>query len=91
MSLTDTLKRPLAALAGGTLLSLLLPATNAFAAASVNKGDTAWMLVATSLVVFMTVPGLAMFYGGLVRSKNVLSALMQVFVFFSLLAILWVL
>ena len=90
MSLTDTLKRPLAALAGGTLLSLLLPATNAFAAASVNKGDTAWMLVATSLVVFMTVPGLAMFYGGLVRSKNVLSVLMQVFVVFSLLAILWV-
>jgi hypothetical protein len=92
MSLTDKLKRPALALACGRHGShRLLPASNAFAAASVNKGDTAWMLVATALVVFMTVPGLAMFYGGLVRSKNVLSVMMQVFVVFSLLAILWVL
>jgi ammonium transporter, Amt family len=63
----------------------------ALAAASINKGDTAWMLIAASLVVFMTVPGLALFYGGLVRSKNILSVLMQVFVIFSMLAILWVL
>jgi ammonium transporter, Amt family len=62
----------------------------ALAAASINKGDTAWMLVATALVVFMTVPGLALFYGGLVRAKNILSVLMQVFVIFSMLAILWV-
>ncbi len=69
--------------------TVLVPAQTAWAAASVNKGDTAWMLVATALVVFMTVPGLALFYGGLVRTKNVLSVLMQVFVVFSLLAVLW--
>ena len=45
-----------------------------------NKGDTAWMTVATALVILMTIPGLALFYGGLVRSKNMLSVLMQVFV-----------
>ncbi|NMD06452.1 MAG: ammonia channel protein, partial [Phyllobacteriaceae bacterium] len=89
MSLTDKLKRPALALACGAALTGLLPASNAFAAASINKGDTAWMLVATALVVFMTVPGLAMFYGGLVRSKNILSVMMQVFVVFSLLAVLW--
>jgi ammonium transporter, Amt family len=55
-----------------------------------NKGDTAWMMVSTLLVVFMTVPGLALFYGGLVRSKNMLSVLMQVMVVFSLIVVLWV-
>jgi Amt family ammonium transporter len=54
-----------------------------------NKGDTAWMLVATAMVILMTIPGLAMFYGGLVRSKNMLSVLMQVFVVFSLMVVLW--
>ena len=54
-----------------------------------NKGDTAWMMVATLLVVFMVVPGLALFYGGLVRSKNMLSVLMQVMVTFSLIVVLW--
>jgi ammonium transporter, Amt family len=54
-----------------------------------NKGDTAWMLVATLLVIMMTVPGLALFYGGLVRSKNMLSVLMQVMVTFSLIVVLW--
>src|SRR4051794_24622521 len=54
-----------------------------------NKGDTAWMLVSTAFVLFMAVPGLALFYGGLVRSKNMLSVLMQVFVGFSLLTVLW--
>jgi Amt family ammonium transporter len=54
-----------------------------------NKGDTAWMIVATVLVILMTIPGLALFYGGLVRSKNMLSILMQVFVTFSLLGVLW--
>jgi ammonium transporter, Amt family len=73
------------------IATALLPAQSAWAAASINKGDTAWMLIATALVVFMTVPGLALFYGGLVRSKNVLSVLMQVFVVFSLLAVLWTL
>jgi Amt family ammonium transporter len=56
-----------------------------------NKGDTAWMLLSTLLVIMMTVPGLALFYGGLVRSKNMLSVLMQVFVAFSLIVVLWVL
>jgi ammonium transporter, Amt family len=54
-----------------------------------NKGDTAWMLVATALVIMMSVPALALFYGGMVRSKNALSMLMQVFVVFSLVTVLW--
>ena len=54
-----------------------------------NKGDNAWMIVATLLVIMMSIPGLALFYGGLVRSKNVLSILMQVFVIFSLIVVLW--
>jgi Amt family ammonium transporter len=57
--------------------------------ATVNKGDTAWLMVATLLVLLMTVPGLALFYGGLVRSKNMLSVLMQVMMVFSLIVILW--
>lgn len=55
-----------------------------------NKGDTAWMIVATVLVGLMSIPGLALFYGGLVRSKNMLSVLMQVFVIFCLMTVLWV-
>jgi Amt family ammonium transporter len=55
-----------------------------------DKGDTAWMLVSTLLVIMMAVPGLALFYGGQVRSRNVLSTLMQVLVVFSLLTVLWV-
>ena len=54
-----------------------------------NKGDTAWMLVATLLVIMMSIPGLALFYGGLVRSKNMLSVLMQVFSIFALITVLW--
>jgi Amt family ammonium transporter len=54
-----------------------------------NKGDNAWMLVSTAFVILMTVPGLALFYGGLVRSKNMLSVLMQVLVTFSLIVVLW--
>jgi ammonium transporter, Amt family len=66
------------------------PAAPAAAATPVpNKGDTAWMTIATALVVLMTVPGLALFYGGLVRSKNMLSILMQVMVVFSLILVLW--
>ena len=57
--------------------------------ATVDKGDVAWMMVATLLVIMMTVPGLALFYGGLVRSKNMLSVLMQVMVVFSLISVLW--
>jgi len=55
-----------------------------------DKGDTTWMLLSTILVILMTLPGLALFYGGLVRAKNMLSVLMQVLVGFSLVAILWV-
>jgi Amt family ammonium transporter len=55
-----------------------------------NKGDTAWMLVSTLLVIMMTIPGLALFYGGLVRTKNMLSVLTQVFVIFCLISVLWV-
>jgi Amt family ammonium transporter len=54
-----------------------------------NKGDVSWMLVSTLLVIMMSIPGLALFYGGLVRSKNMLSVLMQVFVVFSLITVLW--
>ena len=54
-----------------------------------NKGDTAWMIVATVLVILMTIPGLALFYGGMARTKNMLSLLMQVFATFCLLSILW--
>ena len=55
----------------------------------INKGDTAWMIVATAFVIMMSIPGLALFYGGLVRSKNMLSVLMQVMVTFSMIVILW--
>ncbi|CAN5495011.1 ammonium transporter [soil metagenome] len=74
----------------GLGLAALLPASSAYAAATVNKGDTTWMLIATVLVIAMTIPGLALFYGGLVRSKNVLSVLMQVLIVFSIVSILWV-
>ena len=67
------------------------PATPAAAAAPTpNKGDVAWMLTSTALVLLMSVPALALFYGGLVRSKNMLSVLMQVFVTFSMITVLWV-
>ncbi|CAG0124001.1 Ammonia channel [Rhodocyclaceae bacterium] len=65
-------------------------AAAAAAAPVPDKGDTAWMMVATVLVILMTIPGLALFYGGLVRTKNMLSVLTQVFVIFCVIAILWV-
>ncbi|WP_434514470.1 ammonium transporter [Dechloromonas sp. ARDL1] len=55
-----------------------------------NKGDNAWVMVSAALVILMSIPGLALFYGGLVRTKNMLSVLMQVFVTFSLISVLWV-
>ena len=58
--------------------------------ATINSGDTAWMIMATILVLIMAIPGLALFYGGLVRSKNMLSVLMQVFVTFYLMSVIWV-
>lgn len=57
---------------------------------AVDSGDTAWMLTSTALVLFMTIPGLALFYGGLVRRKNVLSILMQCFVITCVVSVLWV-
>jgi len=71
------------------------PAAEAASAAAApapvpNKGDTAWMMLSTILVILMTIPGLALFYGGLVRSKNMLSVLMQVMVTFSMIVVLWV-
>jgi len=79
---------------GAGLTSLAVSASVALAqtpAAPVpNKGDTAWMIVATLLVLMMSIPGLALFYGGLVRSKNMLSVLSQVFMIVSLVSILWV-
>ncbi len=68
----------------------LLWSSGAWAADAPDKGDTAWMLMSTALVLLMAVPGLAMFYAGLVRGKNTLSVLMQVFVGFALLSVLWV-
>ncbi|CAN7390311.1 ammonium transporter [Polaromonas sp. LjRoot131] len=65
------------------------PAAAAAPAPVPNKGDTAWMMLSTLLVIMMTVPGLALFYGGLVRSKNMLSVLMQVMVTFSMIVVLW--
>jgi Amt family ammonium transporter len=74
----------------GALLAALVPALVWAQDAPVpNKGDTAWMLTCTALVLFMSAPALALFYGGLVRSKNMLSVLMQVFVVFSLITVLW--
>jgi len=64
-------------------------AASATPAPVANKGDVAWMIVATLLVIMMTIPGLALFYGGLVRSKNMLSVLMQVMVTFSMIVVLW--
>ena len=55
-----------------------------------NKGDNAWLMVSTALVILMSIPGLALFYGGLVRAKNMLSVLMQVFITFSVITVLWV-
>ncbi|QCI15207.1 ammonium transporter [Pseudomonas putida] len=75
----------------GALLSLVMPglALADEAAPVLNSGDTAWMLTATALVLFMTIPGLALFYGGMVRSKNVLSVMMQCFAITGLMSILW--
>jgi len=72
-----------------TLTAILGTATPVFAEDVLNSGDTAWMIVATVLVIMMTIPGLALFYGGLVRAKNMLSVLMQVFAVFALMSILW--
>jgi len=77
-------------LAALPLLAFGQEAAPAAAAAPIpNKGDVSWMLMSTALVLMMSVPALALFYGGMVRSKNALSVLMQVFVVFSLIVVLW--
>ncbi|MFI8482005.1 ammonium transporter [Pseudomonas sp. NPDC078700] len=74
----------------GALLSLVLPSVAMADEVVLNSGDTAWMIVATAFVLFMTIPGLALFYGGMVRSKNVLSVMMQCFAVTCLVSLLWV-
>lgn len=81
------LKKSCASIA--TLAALVLPAS-ADEASALSSGDTAWMLVASLLVLLMTLPGLALFYGGLVRSKNVLSILVQCFAMAGVMSLLWV-
>lgn len=83
--------RRLAATAWAALLLLTPALALAEEVPVLNSGDTAWMLTATALVLFMTIPGLALFYGGMVRAKNVLSILMQCFAIAALMSILWVL
>ena len=73
----------------GALLSLISPGIAMAQEATLDTGDTAWMLTATALVLFMTIPGLALFYGGMVRSKNILSVMMQCFAITGLMSILW--
>ena len=85
---------PAAAVAVPATPAVAAPAATAPAAAPAatpvpNKGDTAWMLISTALVILMTIPGLALFYGGQVRAKNMLSVITQVFTIFCLIAVLW--
>jgi Amt family ammonium transporter len=85
--------KPAAATAAAPEAATAAPAASAAPATTPapvpNKGDNAWLLVATAFVILMSIPGLALFYGGLVRSKNMLSVLMQVFVIFSVISVLW--
>jgi Amt family ammonium transporter len=85
-----TFKRPYSTGLAALAVSLLA-ANAAYAEPTINKGDNAWMLTSTVLVLLMTIPGLALFYGGLVRSKNMLSVLMQVFYTVCIVTILWAL
>jgi len=78
--------RPAAALLALLAFGIAGPA---FGADELDSGDTSWILISTALVLFMTVPGLALFYGGLVRTKNVLSVLMQCFALTSVISIIW--
>jgi Amt family ammonium transporter len=81
------------ALLGFSVATFAEPAVETVAAATTapvfDKGDTAWMLISTVLVILMVIPGLALFYGGMARAKNMLSVLMQVFVIFSMISVLW--
>src|SRR5688572_6240200 len=81
--------RPAAAAPAPAAPAAAAAAPSATPAPAPNKGDVAWMLTATALVLMMSIPGLALFYGGMVRAKNMLSVLMQVLVTFSLVTVLW--
>jgi Amt family ammonium transporter len=86
-----TTSKSIQSVLGGVALAALAGTVAYAADAPVpNKGDTAWMLISTALVLMMSVPGLALFYGGLVRTKNMLSVLAQVFAIVAIVAILWV-
>ncbi len=86
--LCKAIRRMTGVAALATLAPTLAWAADA-APATPDKGDMAWMLTSTALVLLMSVPALGLFYGGLVRTKNMLSVLMQVFVGFSLITVLW--
>lgn len=80
----------------GTVLAIAMLLGPAVALAqtqapTLNSGDTAWMLTSTALVLLMTIPGLSLFYAGMVRAKNVLSVMMQCFAITSLVTVLWML
>ncbi|MCA3637167.1 MAG: ammonia channel protein, partial [Methylobacterium sp.] len=84
-------KRSMTGVAGAmSLLALSVMPALAEAAPTPNKADTVWMMVSTILVLLMTIPGLALFYGGLVRSKNMLSVLTQVLATVCLVSLIWV-
>ena len=88
---TSELAAPAAAPAAAAASAEPVAAAAAAAPALIaNKGDNAWLMTSAALVILMSIPGLALFYGGLVRTKNMLSVLMQVFVTFSLISVLWV-
>jgi Amt family ammonium transporter len=80
---------PAVMVGGGVLLASTSPVLAQAATPQLDSGDTAWMLISTALVLMMTIPGLALFYGGMVRRKNVLSVLMQCFAITCLMSILW--
>ncbi len=86
--MAQTTEAPVAAEVAAPAAEAAAPA-EAEVAPTVDKGDVTWMMISTILVVLMVLPGLALFYGGLVRSKNMLSVLMQVMVVFSLISVLW--
>ena len=88
--MTSRSKRAAAYCAVAALCMAAFPALAQTPAAVPNKGDTAWMLVSSALVLMMSVPGLALFYGGLVRTKNMLSVLTQVFAIVCLAGLIWV-
>src|SRR5260221_13647378 len=76
-------------LSAGTLSALAQTPAPAAAAPKIDSGDTAWMLTSTALVLMMTIPGLALFYGGMVRKMNVLATVMQSFAVTCLVTVLW--